>query len=99
MHQLGICYSEAVGRAFGKAHSSLTLALSLSLPRSQLTTLANLERLQFENSLQENPFYHESMATGYQSKSYQVLGDLDAVWTKTQEAREKVRGGWVRVLV
>lgn len=56
----------------------------------ELETVKKLDQLQFENDQQENSYWHGAMLSGYQSKSFQVMRDLSAVYDKTLEARNKV---------
>ncbi|GIL74679.1 hypothetical protein Vretimale_2315 [Volvox reticuliferus] len=80
-------------RLVAMALEELTAIQGGALTPPEVETLINLERLQFEESQAENSYWHELIVTGYQSKSYQLLGgDLGAVYAKNMEAREKVLG-------
>jgi len=57
---------------------------------TEIDTVKKLEQLQFENDQQENSYWHNVVLSGYQSKSFQVLGDISLVHIKTLEARNKV---------
>mmetsp|Transcript_12208 Transcript_12208/g.26250 ORF Transcript_12208/g.26250 Transcript_12208/m.26250 type:complete len:1102 (+) Transcript_12208:74-3379(+) len=60
--------------------------------QEEVDTVVNLERLQYENSQEENNYWHDLLVMGYQSKSFQQSGDLEQVYLKNQEARNKVLG-------
>ncbi|KAG2499479.1 hypothetical protein HYH03_002426 [Edaphochlamys debaryana] len=78
-------------RLVALALEEVALLQEAEVSQAEADTLANLERLAFENSQAENTYWHEVVVTGYQSKSYQLLGgDLGAVYARNMEAREKV---------
>jgi hypothetical protein len=49
-----------------------------------------LEQLEWENSQQENSFWHDMMAMSYQSRSFAQHQDLDQCYLSTVKARERV---------
>ncbi|KAG2437776.1 hypothetical protein HYH02_011151 [Chlamydomonas schloesseri] len=81
-------------RLVGLVLEEVAALQSSEMSEEEVATLVNLDRLTFENSQAENSYWHDVVVTGYQSKSYQLLGgDLSAVYAKNMEAREKVLGG------
>ncbi|GAX81449.1 hypothetical protein CEUSTIGMA_g8878.t1 [Chlamydomonas eustigma] len=56
----------------------------------EILTVKNLERLQFENELQENQYWHGVILSAYKSRTYQLLGDIGKVYDLNLLAREKV---------
>ncbi|EFJ46689.1 hypothetical protein VOLCADRAFT_105434 [Volvox carteri f. nagariensis] len=80
-------------RLVGMALEEVAAIQASGMTTEEVETLINLERLQYEESLAENSYWHEVIVSGFQSKSYQLLGgDLGAVYGKNTEAREKVWG-------
>ncbi|GFR46297.1 hypothetical protein Agub_g7853, partial [Astrephomene gubernaculifera] len=78
-------------RLVGLVMQEIAVLQSTDLSTAEVETLVNLDRLQFEEGLAENSYWHEVIVSAYQSKSYQLLGgDLGAVYGKSMEAREKV---------
>ncbi|KAJ9517538.1 hypothetical protein QJQ45_024978 [Haematococcus lacustris] len=63
---------------------------SAGVREDEIQTVVTLERLQYEESLQENSHWHDTIMTAYQSKSYQELRDIDAVYKRSREARTQV---------
>ncbi|KAL6755922.1 Metalloenzyme, LuxS/M16 peptidase-like protein [Haematococcus lacustris] len=63
---------------------------STGVREDEIQTVVTLERLQYEESLQENSHWHDTIMTAYQSKSYQELRDIDAVYKRSREARTQV---------
>ncbi|PNW71276.1 hypothetical protein CHLRE_16g647500v5 [Chlamydomonas reinhardtii] len=80
-------------RLVGLVLEEVSALQQADLADQEVATLVNLDKLTFENSQAENSYWHDLVVTGYQSKSYQLLGgDLSAVYDKNMEAREKVLG-------
>lgn len=81
---------------FAPSSTSTLLASGMLLTASALLFAApvvccrTLEVLEWENNLQENTFYHDIMAQGYQTRTWAETGDLDQVWARMVAARSAV---------
>lgn len=66
-------------------HCLLDTYLTCCVPRRRTEVIA------WQNSQAENSFWHETIVTGYQSRTYAECGDVNEVYRKMIGARDKVR--------
>ncbi|KAG1666686.1 hypothetical protein FOA52_013598 [Chlamydomonas sp. UWO 241] len=57
---------------------------------AELSTIANLERIQFENNQQENDYWHEVLVGGYQSRLFDACRNVQQVYERRLVARTEV---------
>lgn len=84
------CAPESAGRLVDLALDEVEALQAAGPSAEEVDTVRTVLNRALETQQQENSFWHEQLVGGYQSRSFQELGDLDAVYRRFTEARSAV---------